>query len=237
MLFDPNSEEYKTKNERNKANIFWTENYDPEFTCQHERKIGPLGDGGKWVCDPHRIDKDNCIVYSVGSCGDFSFEEAVFKDISKSCEIHTFDIIKEKGGMDFAKLGKEAGVEFHHYGLGKPSETDTKSQTLEIPNLKPLKEIISELKHEGMTIDILKIDCEGCEWDQYEDWIKDLTTAGVTVRLFLIEVHNAPYLKTAQFFKMMLDAGYVIYHKEYNGYWHKYIEFAFVLLDKDFQKA
>jgi hypothetical protein len=27
------------------------------------------------------------------------------------------------------------------------------------------------LRHEGRTIDILKIDCEGCEWTSYKDWI------------------------------------------------------------------
>ena len=138
-LFDQIGEIYQEHAKQ--ANVFWVENYDPEFTCQHERKVRPLGDGGKWVCDPHRIDKDNYIVYSVGSCGDFTFEEAVLKDVSKSCEIHTFDVLAERNGEAFAELAKKAGVEFHHYGLGSPGRGN--------PNCKRFKDIIPELKHEG----------------------------------------------------------------------------------------
>ena len=53
-----------------------------------------LGDGGKWVCDPHRItEQKDCLVYSVGSNNDFSFEMAVLKDIGPHCEIHTVRFI------------------------------------------------------------------------------------------------------------------------------------------------
>ena len=36
-------------------------------------------------------ESEPCLIYSVGSRGDFSFEEAVRKDVSKHCEVHTFD--------------------------------------------------------------------------------------------------------------------------------------------------
>jgi hypothetical protein len=53
-------------------------NYEPKFKCRHERHIGKLVDGGKWVCDPHRLAKaSECLVYSVGSQNDFFFEQAV----------------------------------------------------------------------------------------------------------------------------------------------------------------
>lgn len=53
-------------------------NWEPTFTCQHERRVGRWGDGGKWVCDPHRITKNkpSCLVYSVGSENDFSSKRA-----------------------------------------------------------------------------------------------------------------------------------------------------------------
>lgn len=42
------------------------------------------------LADPHRIAKsDDCLVYSIGSNNDFSFEEAVLKHIGQHCEIHT----------------------------------------------------------------------------------------------------------------------------------------------------
>ena len=69
---------------------FYQNNYEPDFVCQHERRIGKLGDGGKWICDPHRISyQKDCLVYSVGSNNDFSFEEAVLDKIGHHCEIHT----------------------------------------------------------------------------------------------------------------------------------------------------
>ena len=72
---------------------WYQKNFDPTFTCPHERKLGPggLGVNAKWVCDPHRISRENCLVYSIGSSNEFSFENEVFQQISNSCEIHTFD--------------------------------------------------------------------------------------------------------------------------------------------------
>lgn len=67
--------------------------YEPDFSCQFRKRVGGngLGDGPKWVCDPHRLiaqsktrkkanpSKPGCLIYSVGSCGDFSFETALSK--------------------------------------------------------------------------------------------------------------------------------------------------------------
>lgn len=208
---------------------FWTENYDPEFTCESEMKFGPISDGGKWVCDPHRIDKNNCLVYSVGSHGDFSFEEAVLSGVSKSCEVHTFDRVTFFNRKQFKPLADKAGVIFHHTSLGKP--------TTQFPNGKRFKEIVSDLKHEGKTIDIMKIDCEGCEWDQYQDWLDDWKEMNLTVRQVLIELHQSPLPQTPDFFDKMLERGYVIFHREGNNINNLCYEYSFVLLDTAFQKS
>lgn len=213
----------------NHANYFWQENYDPEFTCLHESKFGGLGDGGKWICDPHRIDKDNCLVYSVGSHGDFSFESSVLREVSEKCEIHTFDRDKHFNKKHFDVLAKEAGVEFHHVMIGEPTEKH--------PNGKRFREIFKDLKHEGKIIDVMKIDCEGCEWQQYKEWIEDFREAKVVVRQVLLELHHSPLPNVADFFHSMWDMGYVIFHKEANFLNPYCVEVAFVLLDKEFQKA
>ena len=74
-----------------KPGNFYQNNYEPDIVCQHERRIGRLGDGEKWICDLHRIsDQKDCLVYSVGSnTNEFSFEEAVLDKIGHHCEIHT----------------------------------------------------------------------------------------------------------------------------------------------------
>eukprot|EP00951_Prasinocladus_malaysianus_P019895 scaffold161663_cov33-Prasinocladus_malaysianus.AAC.1 len=67
-------------------------NYEPNFSCMFERRLGLPGDGGKWVCDPHKLQRvKDCLVYSFGSDNKFDFEEAVTYQIGPHCEIHTFD--------------------------------------------------------------------------------------------------------------------------------------------------
>jgi hypothetical protein len=41
-----------------------------------------MGDGPKWICDPHRIKgvKD-CLIYSFGSNNEFDFEESVYSQV------------------------------------------------------------------------------------------------------------------------------------------------------------
>ena len=39
------------------------------------------------TCDPHRIPKENCLVYSFGSNEQFDYEEAILQHLG--CEIHT----------------------------------------------------------------------------------------------------------------------------------------------------
>jgi hypothetical protein len=47
-------------------NNYYFVTHEPTFTCGFERKIGSRADGGKWICDPHRINKGHCLVYSIG---------------------------------------------------------------------------------------------------------------------------------------------------------------------------
>ena len=73
-------------------NAWYQKNFEPTFTCLHERKLGPggLSHTSKLVGDPHRISRENCLVYSIGSFNEFSFENSIFQKILDSCEIHTF---------------------------------------------------------------------------------------------------------------------------------------------------
>jgi hypothetical protein len=197
-----------------RAGLWFQNHYEPDFTCQFERRIGRLGDGGKWVCDPHRItNQPECLVYSVGSNGDASFERAVLEDVGSHCEIHVFDF------GDYAKTVTEQtqrysrnGVHYHRWGISDRTAGMFKS----------LKDTVQELGHQGRVIDIFKIDCEGCELDSYSKW----TQAGVELRQILVEIHSNmfdkwPYMdvklpETADLFEYFYKEGYVITHKEPN---------------------
>mmetsp|Transcript_17196 Transcript_17196/g.24447 ORF Transcript_17196/g.24447 Transcript_17196/m.24447 type:complete len:355 (-) Transcript_17196:31-1095(-) len=189
---------------------FYQNHYEPEFSCWHERRIGALGDGGKWICDPHRIaNSKDCLVYSVGSDGDFSFEEDVLKKIGEHCEIHTFDF--GNYGQKAAELGSRTdangkelpAVNYHQYGLGAKDDP---------PEFKSLSTIVQELGHQDRIIEIFKIDCEGCEWTTAHSWFD----APVTLRQIQVELHNSTVTDTPKFFDMIYDNGYVIFAKEIN---------------------
>lgn len=204
--------------------LWYQNNWEPNFTCLHERRLGVWGDGGKWVCDPHRITasaaKRGCLVYSVGSNNDFSFEEAVLRDISAECEIHTFD---HTIGQAPSNLPTGGTVIFHPWGLAGSSQG---------PNMKTMATIVRELGHEDREIDIFKIDCEGCEWETVKSWFK----SGARIRQVLVEVHagttDVVPSPAMEFMSFMKQQGYVIFHKEPNIAWSggDCIEYAFVLL-------
>ena len=195
--------------------------WEPVFTCQHERRVGRWGDGGKWVCDPHRItkNKQSCLVYSVGSENDFSFEEGVWLDVSPECEIHTFD---PTIGEQPSNLSA-GNIHFHPWGLAAQDNGTSKT----------LPSIVKDLGHTGREIDILKIDCEGCEWDTYTGWFDGTTT----IRQIQIELHGGteeePPISAQSFMLFLKRKGYVIFHKEPNIQYSggSCVEYAFLLLN------
>jgi Methyltransferase domain len=65
--------------------------FEPTYTCHSEYRRGKLlGDGGKFVCGEEQYFRalnaggNRCLVYSVGSNGDASFEQAIVQDFG--CE-------------------------------------------------------------------------------------------------------------------------------------------------------
>mmetsp|Transcript_2170 Transcript_2170/g.3655 ORF Transcript_2170/g.3655 Transcript_2170/m.3655 type:complete len:346 (-) Transcript_2170:210-1247(-) len=217
-------------NRNRKPGYFYQNHYEPDFVCQYERRIGKVGDGGKWICDPHRIaEQEECLVYSVGSNNDFSFEEAVLREIGPHCEIHTFDFGNyaagaEKVGTRLHEGVNKTAVVYHQVGVGLD----------EPPKFKSLKTIVEELGHVNRTVDIFKIDCEGCEWETSPHWFE----APVFLRQVQVELHKSDVQATPKFFDLMYEHDYVITHKEpniaYSGPKNLAIEYAFLKLDPAF---
>eukprot|EP00386_Alphamonas_edax_P003418 GDKI01010419.1.p1 GENE.GDKI01010419.1~~GDKI01010419.1.p1 ORF type:complete len:360 (-),score=67.61 GDKI01010419.1:28-1107(-) len=185
---------------------FFQRAWEPEWSCSYEKRLGIMGDGGKWLCDPVRIPKD-CLVYSFGSENKFDFEEAIYAELG--CEIHTFDHTIGPNPSN-----KPAFVNFHPWGIDARDHNP----------LFTLETIIKRLGHEKRKIDIFKIDVEGYEYStltpllQQKKWRKD-----PPIQQVLIELHVRPTSRMAQtaddtrkFFRAMADAGYVITHKEPN---------------------
>ena len=68
-------------------------------------------------------------------------------------------------------------------------------------------------------IDVLKIDCEACEWGAFATWFGE---GAPVIRQVMIELHEGTYARDRarpiadEFFRFMRSKGYVVFHKEPN---------------------
>jgi len=198
------------------SSFFFLDNWTQDFHCSNSRRIGSPGEGGKWVCDPYRLKSyPNCLVYSAGSNGEFSFEIEM-KNSMPHCEIHTFD-------TDFHKSPKNVCT-FHTLKLGNGAEGSySKNWTA----------ILHELNHTKRAVDIFKIDIEGGEYEFFPlIFASDQSTFP---RQILVELHPTNNFDVHAFFRMLRKNGYVIFSKEQNllaGQY--YFEYSFLKLNKRF---
>ena len=201
------------QNRFNEVNrLFFQNNWEPTLQCAFEQRVGIPGDGGKWVCDIHKLEGDHQmpLIYSAGSSGNFVFEEAV-KMLLPRAEIHTFD-----AGIYGCK---PQVCTFHPVYISDGKASGSKS----------FKTIIDALGHKGQTIDILKIDIEGNEYLALEALFSKSsnTTTGNDeipyIRQILIEFHlqnmqggDIPISRVHGMFELLRANNYVIFHKEPN---------------------
>lgn len=182
----------------NWATYFFQRNWEPSYSCDVKARFGSPGEGGKWICDPHVLLKEHCVVYSVGSNNDFSFEESIHS-FNPACEIHTFDPTVKY------PTNRPPYVHFHRYGVGKSDRLD----------VKLTKDIMQKLGHKSVSV--LKVDCEGCEYDAFEG------LKFSNVGQILVEVHftRGP-MEIHRLFRLLTDHGFAIFSKESNLYANMY---------------
>jgi hypothetical protein len=195
---------------------FFQRNWEPSLTCTALARLGCPGDGGKWVCDPHRYLGEHCLVYSFGSNDEFSFEEAVHH-FNPNCEIHTFDPVVSE------PVNKPHYVQFHPWGMGTAADS-----------MYSLPVIMQRLGHTNVSI--LKIDCEGCELDVFNT--HDFPSHGGAVQQILMEVHfDGKPERVHRLFNFLTDSGYVIVNKEANIQYSdgRAVEFSLIHLNELFR--
>lgn len=138
-------------------------------------RVGKPGDGGKWLCDPHRLVPSRCVVYSFGSAWDTSFEEDIFR--LKQCEVHIFDPTVD--------LPASPRYTFHKLGISDKTGTIEK-----VGPVDTLANIARDLGHTH--IDVLKVDVEYHEWTGLRDWIQNVDAFHFGVGQLSVEVHAPP---------------------------------------------
>jgi hypothetical protein len=183
--------------------------FELEWNCEDETRFGngvvSIGDGPKFACGSTVLaSTDNCIVYSIGSNYDFSFEYAVNR-IAPLCEIHTFD-----GTMDLSERplpedlsGKR--IHFHNWNVIADC-TDSGASALCVTDT------LRKLGHSLKTVTWLKIDCEGCEYSVIPSFFQ----SRLQIDQIMVEIHGYDPKRIADLFGIFRDEGLMIFHKERN---------------------
>jgi hypothetical protein len=178
----------------------------------HLDRIGGAGDGGKWVCLEHLNTKvGKCIIYSLGSNGDFSFERdmgVAVKKLGNACEFHTFDctgIWPVPNDTD----GKPVTV-LHPWCLGADS---VQANLL----FKSFSTITKELGHEEIAY--LKMDIEGAEVKVFEEMLTAENVKRLPKQIsYEAHIHKEFLVKTAwDMFALVERFDYRVAIKERNS--------------------
>ncbi|XP_047483806.1 probable methyltransferase-like protein 24 [Penaeus chinensis] len=133
----------------------------PQLHCPEKRYFGGMEnsekivDGDKAVClsSLYNITPGNCLVYSFGIAGDWSFDDAMAE---YGCQVYSFD---PTIGLEDHQRSER--VHFYNVGLGGANRTsliDGVNATI-----LTLGQIIDKLGHTNKTIDYLKMDIEAYE--------------------------------------------------------------------------
>lgn len=186
--------------------------------------VGCLEDGDKYACldEPLQLaTTDNCLVYSVGINYDWSFDEAMERF---GCEVHSFDPT-----IDYPEGKRSPSITFHHIGIGRNNHTNVYGW-----RIHTLDQIVKMLGHEGRTINYLKIDAEGGEFDMLAQQLLDGSGDFVLDKVEQIgfEIHfrldpriEMDYYKWAnQTVHYLHDLGFNVVKWEYNKVvWQRYM--------------
>ncbi|VDD95871.1 unnamed protein product [Enterobius vermicularis] len=111
--------------------------------------LGNVEDVGKWICNPWKVPKHNCSVYSLGINNEISFDLQFQQITNKSCRLHAFDKVKWHFSVIYCILSTSTAQ-------------------------KRFPDLLSLMKENGDNrIEILKIDIESYITDRsYYNWCK-----------------------------------------------------------------
>ena len=157
------SSSWRAEDVKSYLQLLWHPGLPLGLPCPDLRRVGSLGDGGKQVCHTTSLQRlTQCVVISIGSNGEASFERAVHA-LNPACEIHIYD------------------------------HTLTRRKRRRLPGFVTLYEeafnaTAAQLRrYAGRTVQLLKMDCDGCEFDAVPLWL----ASGVCTQQLLFELHGS----------------------------------------------
>ena len=205
--------------------------FEPVINCESEVRLGKrphsVGDGPKFVCGLDTLKyMKACVIYSIGSNWDFSFELAVLA-AGPHCIIHTFDGTMNLTARSLPLL--PTNIIFHNWNI---IANCTVEAVQKFPS-RCVASTLNELKHRRDQITWFKIDCEGCEYEVMPEVLRH-----VHVQLLMIELHGLGADRVRTLFREFSDHGLLVFHKERN-HWgcdgYRCLEFS--LMTRAYAKA
>lgn len=161
----------------------------PTTNCHKKEIEGIAPSEAPWGLCLDFVPKANgeCLVYSFGIRDIYSAELLYGR---QGCEVHAFDCTVNYR----EQLGPN--VTFHPWCLGSDSselKLDGKMErsmySAQNGTFMDLPSIIKHLGHELSELTILKMDCEGCEWEGLDMLSQTMPEFYSRIRMFLVEMH------------------------------------------------
>ncbi|KAK3587724.1 hypothetical protein CHS0354_042678 [Potamilus streckersoni] len=201
----PSDDELDNMTDTKLEDLFWDYINTIQALCQRVVRIGKIEDGGKEVCadDPYRP-RPPCLVYSFGINNAWDFDEDAARIFG--CEVFCFDpSMRDKAETyTYAK-----DITFYMIGLSATNEV--------LPDqwkMRTLEQIRRDLNHTERTIDILKIDIEGFEWNTLPQMVHSGTLR--SVKQMQIELHGRGVSDKLKVLRMLYEDGFRIFMRDRN---------------------
>eukprot|EP00923_Selenidium_pygospionis_P010397 GHVN01018075.1.p1 GENE.GHVN01018075.1~~GHVN01018075.1.p1 ORF type:complete len:292 (-),score=33.95 GHVN01018075.1:472-1347(-) len=164
-----------------------------EFNCTNKQRMGKKTDGGWDICasEPFTPKQNDCLVYSFGINGDFSFDDAMGD--TYGCQVHSFD-----PSMKVKSHQRSDHVSFENIGLWGSNTVNKKGWKLET-----LGTILERHNDTDRLIDVLKFDIEHGEWPSFPTMFKEDSIRNVMNLAFETHVGKDPKDRTAKYMEAM----------------------------------
>lgn len=166
--------------------------------------------------------KSGCMMYTVGIGGKWSFEDFVAENLG--CEVHGMDP-SPSPLLDKHLSHQVENVYFHHVGLSHKTGRKINSGVWEVNESNfydnstlylSLYDLWKELGHASLnkSIDILRIDCEGCEFQALHQIVTETPDVLSGTSMIIVEMHIT----------YILPMGMADQLRLYISFWENYIK-------------
>eukprot|EP00919_Chromeraceae_sp_WS-2016_P037244 GHVR01088670.1.p1 GENE.GHVR01088670.1~~GHVR01088670.1.p1 ORF type:complete len:335 (+),score=29.71 GHVR01088670.1:27-1007(+) len=191
----------------------WQIYFEPDWSCDLEKRFGNFGKGGKWVCDPYRISEiyahssEGCLIYSFTDGSDFTFETDIHKELP-NCEIHSF-------AKSLSIKNTPPFVHFHPWGLSNDNQVGLSDDSKESAGIF---QIMGALGHEKRVIEVLNVDIADGLIDPFIPLIDNgkINKDNLIFRQILTVFYERSSEGVGLLKGLMEKSGYVIFHKDPN---------------------